>query len=497
MESKPSIYGPKITTKSYILEMRGQSFFDPIYRLPGVSLGTPEPETEDAVMIETFTEEGGYVQQRGFYARKAFNKAYTLEVGLVPGHATYWNPVKVVANARGTCRRTFYANYLCPTDRKYGHFLSFDEAILDEIIQSNNIISTTDAEEGVTATTTMRIPRMKLYYALAVTERMTHSSADPLYSVAFRMRHCQECPLDSHAYGVFGGGDGTAVPVVETTSDGFATSSAVTNSLAAGLIQTDVYTDGDIVIRTFADENVDAGATATAGAVLISTDGGTTVTALSGITLPVYFVTFANGYYWIGGEDGLAWRLSTDLSTVASVTNPLAASGLIYTDAAYDKDTNFLYLVGYNGSNSVVHRVEGTQFSNLTTLVNAGANKLYRVRVLGKDHVIVAGASGTVRESESASSNVTFKTVYTGVSTAIRGLEGDLNRTVFGAGTKIFERSRLTNDIFTELPVVAGTSIGGNIQASAVGETFDGANYFVFVTDTSEVVMCKPYIPDA
>lgn len=497
MASQVSIYGPKLTTKSYVLEMKGQDFFDPVYRLPGVSLGTPEPETEDAVMIETFTEEGGYIQQRGFYARKAFEKSWSLEIGLVPGHGTYWNPIQAVANSRGTCRRTFYANYLCPEDPRYSHFMSYDDGILDTIRRTNNVISTTDAEEAVAATTTLRIEREKMYYALAISKQQTHASADPLYDVSFRLRHCQACPLDQHDYGVFGGGDGTAVPVIEETDDQFATSSAVTNSLAAGLIQTCSYTDGDLVIRGFADENVDAGATATAGAVLISTDGGTTVSALSGVTTPIYFIEEADGYYWMGGKDAVVYRLHQDLATVDTVTNPLASAGIIYADAAYDKDTNYLYIVGYNGANSVAHRVEKTAFSNITSLVNAGANKLYRVEVLGKDHVIVVGASGTIRESANASDNGTFNTVYSGTTDPIRGVCGDLNRCVIFAGTGVFERSRLTNDIFKEQQPVAGTTITGNFQDAAVGELYDGANYFVAVTDASEVVICKPGLPNA
>lgn len=489
--SKPVIWGPLLTTKSYVLQMRDAGYFDSLFELVGFSLAAPEADTQDPVMIRRFVKERGFIVEREHYARKAFHRTFSYELVLPPGVIN--TVLNDVANSDGICRRDFFLNYLCPDDRIHGHFWRFPEAILDELLETTAPVATTEDEEALTIGTTLHSNKRMLYYALGATERKRVSETLPLYAVAWRFTDCANCPTDTHQNALVGGGNGTT-GIYDSSDDRFATNSSVTNSLDPSRIITDLYANGDVVIATYADKIDTSAGTATNGGILYSMDGGVTTSIASfSTTAPLYAVTQGGGYYWAAGKGSKIYR-STDVVNWTEMTNQQASASIHYTDIAYDNEAGYLYLAGYNGSNGVAHRIDGDIVTDITTDVNAGANALYRVAVLETDHVVFGGASGTVRENPTANDGGTYTTVdVAGTTSAIRGIGGDKARTIVLAATKAYERSPLTDNMYKAMTVNPGTTVSGNFTALAVGEGFKGLNHFLAVTDTAEVIDLSGY----
>lgn len=497
MDMNVTAWGPKLGNQSYVLEMDPEVFGQPVHTLVGYSLGAPEAETQDAVMFPEFAPEGGFIVKSNFYARKAYNLSFSYEIVLAPGEM--WSVLNKVANSRGLCKRDFYANYLCPADPQFGHFIRFPDGILDEIIPTSMLISTTDDEEALTHQTTLRSPKRMTYYALGVTERSRLDSAYPYYAIAYRKQNCANCP-DNFQLGVAGGGNGTAAPEFVSTEDRFATSSDITNSLPAGSIITDIYASGDVVVATFANQPNYSIVSATTGGIVYSTDGGVTTSIVSGVTGTagaLLTITRGGNQYWAAGRAGVIWR-SYDLVNWTQLTHSYNSN---ITDLAYDKATGVMYAAGYDGSsNGDAFRIFNNVVSEITTEVNAGANRLYSVAVLAPDHVAFGGVTGVFRENTDASGSETYTTVTVGgTTTTVMYIGGDRARTIVGAGTNAYERSRLTDGLFKAMTVNPGTTISGIITGGDQGnyEGNAGLNYFLLVTDQSEALSLAPFYPNS
>jgi len=497
----PDNFGDIISTTTripYMKAMSGDDFFQVPSRLVGVMLGAPELQEDEAVMAPIFRYAKGFIRKFMRTIKKAQITAYGFDFGYPPG--AEWNPVNKAAYSRSVCYRDLFSVHECATHASYKHFYRYLNAVLNQPRDTTVLREAEGTGEPIKKQSRVNAEEQRLYWALRLVGRSTHSSADALFAVGISNSGCLECDDDIYQVGGYGGGDGTAAPVLEKTSNGWNTSSAITNSLAVGSIITDMYINGDLWIISWADEIDTASASATTGGLLVSFDRGATVTAVSGVTAALYALTFGAGRYWAAGKAGAIYT-SYDALNWSSFTNALAVSSLHYTDIAHDPEKNYLYLAGYDATNSRAHRIDGgtNTVTDLTSLVNAGANLLFRVAVLEGDHVIFGGASGTVRENAKVSDGATFSSVsVAGTTSAIRALGGDKARTLVGAATNVYERSALTGwTKFLAVTKDTGTTIFGNINAGAFGETEDGVNYAVFVTNSSEVVALTTYLPDA
>jgi|SRR3990172_7449599 len=502
----PSQWGPKVTNKSYVLLMKDADYHDPVIPLPGFAVGTPDLQRQDAVTIRDFSYTGGYVVEREFYAKASFVRSSAFQINFLPG--AVWTPIDQVANAgrRGgaPCKRDFFAVAKCTDDdARYAHFYAFPRSVLDESEQANELIVTTGDAVAVDRQAMLHTPRTNLYWALGVDEQQTDTEA--LYAIAFRFADCQSCPLDPHQLGVYGGGDGTGVPIYKSTDDRFATSSAISNSIPSGSIITDLFTNGNVIVATYAD-TIDP-VTATTGGIAYSTDGGTTVSVASGITNALYGVTQGAGYYWAVGKDGVIVR-ARNLASWSTFTQTVFATPDALYKIAHDPNTNYLYVCGWTGADGVAGRINGNSITDISTDVNVTGKKLYDVAVLGNEgsapiedfnHVVFVGQAGTMRENEDAASGGTYTSVAVAATTDdLYFVGGDKIRTIVAGGTRVYERSPLYEDdtIFTALPVNPGTTVTGNIRGGATGETWEGASHFAFVTSTGEVIVVAPYTPD-
>ncbi len=66
---------------------------------------------------------------------------------------------------------------------------------------------------------------------------------------------------------------------------------------------------------------------------------------------------------------------------------------------------------------------------------------------------------------------------------------------MIGVAAKVYERSVLTNQSFTAIVPEQGYTITGNVSAIEMAEGDD--NYFLVGTDAGELLLAKPFYPNA
>jgi len=481
----PGQWGQPMNNKENILQMRDTSFFNPLITLTGYSVSAPEADTVDALVIQQYTLERGVLVERNFYSRKAFHKGFTFTIMMPPG--LMYNALNKIGNARSTCYRTFYIVNLCVNaDQK--SFIALPQAIVAPPLQNNNLVATTEDGEALMYETTIQTARQLLHYAIKGVKRRTYTGGAPLHAIAFRFDDCEECELSEHQDGFFGGGTGTSAPILQSTTDRFSTSTAVTNLIPTNNIVTDLYVNGSILVATFANNTNPS--SATSGGILYSTDGGVNTKVVSGLTDALFGVSFGNGYYYAVGKGGKIYR-SINLTTWTLVSTTLNYN---FTKIDFDQSLNAFFASALAGK---AVKIEDVNVADITTEVNAGANNLWDVAVLADNHVIFVGDSGVARESTSASSSDTFiSTDVNSTSATLKFVGGSDNRTIIGGGSTVWERSPLTDMRFKAITLAGGTSISGNVTAGVIGERVEGINVAAVVTDAGEILTFMPSTPD-
>ena len=136
----------------------------------------------------------------------------------------------------------------------------------------------------------------------------------------------------------------------------------------------------------------------------------------------------------------------------------------------------------------------GLLLSSLTAnLPGAPAGNLLAVAVLAPKFIAVGGASGYYAETHDG--GVTWSQPFSGGASSITAIAGSCFRTLVGVATKVYERSVLNGMSFTAMTPEQGYTITGNVSAikPAVGDQ----NYFLVGTDAGEILLAKPYYPNA
>lgn len=494
----PSTWGDTIGSRDRILYMRDLvgGFYDTPQRLVGFSLGAPELEEEDALKVSIFTFVRGRVVKKMRTVAKGEIHSYSFEIGFPPGYQ--WSPLDKVATNKGTLRRDFFVVMPCNTDARYGSFHRYVEGVLNEPRQNDAMITTEDDRTSIHRISTLNAEEQRLYWAIGTQEQQTLGTPQAIWGIAFHVPTCDTTD-DFYANGVYVGGDADTAddPVAEYSTNRFGSGSASTESLATASCYTCCHSDGATIVYGYSDEIVDDAGTAVAGGIAYSIDAGVNITAVTGVTDPIYCVIQGAGYWWAAGSASIIWR-SKDGVNWTSFTNPLVSATLDYVNMAYDADAGYIYLVGSDTPNGALHRIDRDDIADLTSDMNAGANLMYDVAVLEKNHVIAVGASGTVREQPDTSQTGNWSDVSIGTTTPdCRFVGGDKARTMIGAGSLPYERSALQDWIFKPATINGGTTISGNIVSGTDGELLEGANYFAMGTDLGEVLLTLPHTPDA
>ena len=77
----------------------------------------------------------------------------------------------------------------------------------------------------------------------------------------------------------------------------------------------------------------------------------------------------------------------------------------------------------------------------------------------------------------------------------MRGLGGFVLLAGIGVGLFVYERSILNDQSFTKIVPEVGYTITGNVTAIEMAEGDD--NYFLVGTDAGELLIAKPFYPNA
>lgn len=490
-------FGPPegIDSKDYILLMEGTTPVSRPERLIGHTLTNGNVDLSDALRITRVELQRGRVRTFTITKRAAEERGRTYTIGF-PSGALY-TPALAAATRPG-CRKTFFMQYLCPSDRRYSHVEILPDAVLDPPVPEGDLI-TVDDVSPITYTSTLNIPKQDRLYLLGYEKIHTVSGSKSLAAIRFMTAECGTC-ADVPGLGLFAtGGDGSAAATNVLTDNRFSDAASTPTAGGTGNYGTSVFTDGSLIVVGYADELTPAGGTgATTGGIYISNNGGVSFAAVSGITVPIYGVArLGTTLIAVGGTGAGAAKLYYSITEGASwveYTGTLPATSA-FTSVAADNLANAAYIVGEGGK---IFRA--TAPGNTVTLVDISSNLpgspgvLLKAAVLGENHVMVGGASGYLVES--FDSGTSWVTRAIAGSTDVSAIGGDRYRTLVGAGTTLYERSPLTYFDFEAVTLEGGQTVTGN-YTDVVSNVDGDFNLVAAVTDDGEVVFGKSFVPNS
>lgn len=249
------------------------------------------------------------------------------------------------------------------------------------------------------------------------------------------------------------------------------TATALTTAVTGGMITSIVKSGLNYVVGVSTGFKV----TGTDGTIGYSVDGAAFAVATI-TTLGINKILSAFNKLWAFGTAGEVHYSVDDGVTWTAVTSGITTD--IY-DAAFDKSTQTIYLVG---ADAAVHSFDGYTFTDLTTAVGAtAATDLLSVAVTGDNQVVIGGANGKIYQYFGN----TWEASTLG-STAVNALVGDgfSMRVLAGVDTDVFLREALTEQKFEKQFTV------GAITSFVAGTPLidEGVNYFLVTTATGQLV---------
>lgn len=500
-DTTPAFVEHDAHTNSYVLLVQKSDFFAPLTRLLGFSLTAPNFTYGGAVKIPVTRDSNGKPVTFEKTLRGRYQKSVEWTVG--------WPQANFIATPLGRltenlteCTRDYFGYFQCPDDACKSHFYYIKDGLLGSMEPGDWMVYSGDDAVGLEATSPLYAEPREFYTYLHAT--LAQNTGDALYTAAYLASECSDCDNEPNLSGFYGGGDGVAAPSFLSTSNEWASGTAI---LPATITTTEVVmkalsVPGGILVG-YADTALSA--TAAAGGIEFSSDGGTTWTSgvIAGvaITTPIFDIVQGRGYiYAVGGSatvlrsrDGVNW-------TAVALNNAAIPATTFWEGADVDASTGWVWLAGYDniGTASVAAILIGESYSDISTAVGAGASELFSVKVLAKNHVMYGGAAGILFEhplANNASASNPFTAVASNSTGAVHAIAGNKARTLIGAGTAILERSALTSREFDAIDGAAGLVITGNVRALRAGAMSgyaeNGLNHFVATTDAGEIVVIK------
>lgn len=480
-------------TNSYLILMRKEDFFSPLTRLMGFALTAPNIDQSAEVTIPEPDFQAGQVIAFQRTVRPAAPTRYTWTLGFPDGNFIETPVGNIAGNSLSNCTRDFYLLYLCADSPCKSHFIALAKSTLGAI-EPGDWVTFGDDPAGIEATAPLSQRQPELY--VYVRQKQQQDLANPLYSIGITIPDCSAncgCPNLDGAYA----GDGGANPLYSVTDNQFG--SGTDDTIPIGVIPAAnsiwrILIEGNLSIVSHTDDPTwalvgDSG-------LAVRLDGAWSVAvdeAGAEITDEIRAIFKGGSYFYAIGNSNVVLR-SVDGITWETLTSP-ATGTTDWWDGDYDRSTGLVYLGGEDGANGVAYVLDGEAFTDITSLVNPGANGVNSVAVLGDDHVAFGLDNGQMREHQAASTAATgnlYNTVLTGSTSPVIVILGNLHRTAVGTGTEIRVRDILTNRDFSTAPVLAGGAAAGAITHGVMGEMrgrmWPGANDFFFTTDAGEIL---------
>lgn len=484
----PNQWGPARTSKSYEILMEGAECTSTPISLLGHGISDFSRELSDPVKIPVTVKKRGQIFTTLRTVRPAQITETTFKMAF-PN--TLWSPALVIARTGLNAETDMFAKYLCPADKQYEHAYIFPSVVLDPVEFVNAFVTSDTSEEAMDQTATGHISEERIQWAIGL--GLLKDQTTSVTAVAFNYEDCVNAN-ESVLQSMIAVGDAKTVYVSE---DRFATQTAVTAAaFPTASVISSILSDGNTRIAGFRD--VAAIATAATGGVAASFDGGLTWTLATGIAVPINAVAKFNNLYLAAGgtgagaaklyssPDGLTW---TDIvSSVLPATDAL-------TSIAVDKDNSVFYLTAEAGKLlSGISTGASLLLSSLTAnLPGTPSGALLASCVLAPNFLAVGGASGYYAETHDG--GATWAQTFNGGSASIGAIAGNCFRTLIGVDAKVYERSVLTNMSFTNIVPQQGYTITGNV--SAIEKAEDDDNYFLVGTAAGELLLAKPFYPNA
>lgn len=488
-----NFWGGGNTSKEYLMMLAGANPISKPSSLAGHSFSNFNVDQIDRVTAVGVEFRRGQLVEVQRVLRPARQTQVTFTVGF-GSFGEAWTPL-LQRVRKGNCEENLYMKRLCAADDQFAHFYAILNTIFNPPTFVNDLITVDDTTNVVTQQSEGAAPEMRLVWNVGASR--IADVVPPLYAVAFMTEECPECEDASYQNFLIGGGAGgpTDDAYLAKTSDRFGNVTVLTTGIADGNTVKGIYTDGDIIAAAFADDP-DPTVAATGG-VAFSTDAGDSFVLDSGITEAVADVNFFDGQYIaVGGDGGAGGKIwvsddGTNWTEVTSVAIPAAQQ---FTSIAVDVANEVFYVSGSGGT--LLRGTKSGSVINLEALTPTGVSTtdLFRVAVMGDDHVAVGGASNYY--AESFDGGETWSNPGIPGSGSVKGIAGiSFIRAAVGAGTIIADRTILTDNNYKTKTVLAGITITGDFTdvKGIEGES----DYFIGVTDDGEVVLLKPFHPNA
>ena len=491
--STPSRWGPKegIGSRDYLFMMEGiNGPTSPPVDLLGHSLGAPSPNLIDALIYTRVELVSGMIRPVARVNRAAQVTFSTLTIGLP---AAIWTPV-MEESLRDGCVNTFFKKYICPSDAQYNHWDIYEDGVLNPAVATSDIITANEDQNLLEFSADLQVSGEVRGWGLAW--HNAYDAAVVLNGVTFQSEDCPGCGSNTGLGLLAAGGDAIAAPTIVETPDRFNTVTNPTVGIAAEVGYA-VYNDGNVHLASIGDA-ADSSA-ATAAQVWVSIDDGATwaqVPDIDDVILDFFAVSnsiLAVGHTVAGAA--VVWLSNDKGSSFTELTNANLPAADAIVSGSYDSDTLNFFLACESGtllkgrlSNDII------DISDISGNLPGTPGDLTAAVVLGKQNVLVAGAAAYVAESWDG--GVTFTVVQLPTTDAVAGMDGNQYRVVIGAGTALYQRDLLTDNMFDLVVLENGETIVGNITDVNMN-VFDDFNRFVASTDTGEIITGIPFYPNA
>ena len=487
---QPPTWGGQNSGDDYELLMEGSDIISKPVSLVGHALTSPSQELSDPVTTPIVRKIGGKIRKSVKTIRAA--QETSLSFTMLFGNGL-WTPALHRARKGSDVQTTFIAKRLCPENTEFEHAYIWPESTLNPPVRVNDFI-TIDDSTLADWQTELRTDREFITWAIG--GFLQYDAAAALNAVAFATEDCSSIADTEFAtaYAVGGAGGGADTILAIRTDDRFATIDTLVTTVApVAHTGRAIYTDGDVLLIGFSDAlGLTAGVT---GGTIISADRGDTFQLDSNITGPIYGVGFFNGRYLaVGGtgagaamiytsENGIAWTV---------VTSGALPATLALASVAVDNDNGVFYAVGEGGT--VLKGYDSAGSVVLVALTPPGSPGILNVvRVIGSNHVVIAGASGYY--AETLDGGATWSQAAVPGTSAFKGIAGTALRTMIGAADDFSARDHLNDMAFTPRTLENSVSVTGNI--TDIISPKDEHNYFLGVTDAGNVVLWKPFFPNS